>query len=84
MEAAHNNPCVITIVGHHGNSVYRVVALIPVWVACGRFPWNACVTCVLRLVIFLFPRTAMTTLYTTKTTRGNTHDMKKPKKKTQQ
>jgi hypothetical protein len=41
MEAARNNSCVITIVGYHGNSVYRVVALIPVWVTCGRFPWEA-------------------------------------------
>jgi hypothetical protein len=50
MKAAHNNSCVITIVGYHGNSVYRVVASIPIWVTvaslailvtCGRFPWKA-------------------------------------------
>jgi hypothetical protein len=40
MEAARNNSCVITIVDYHGNSVYRVVASIPVWVTCGRFPWK--------------------------------------------
>jgi hypothetical protein len=32
IETAHNNSCVITIVDYHGNSVYRVVASIPVWV----------------------------------------------------
>jgi hypothetical protein len=31
MEAARNNSCVITIVGYHGNPVYRVVASIPIW-----------------------------------------------------
>jgi hypothetical protein len=31
-ETARNNSCVITIVGYHGNSVYRVVSSIPVWV----------------------------------------------------
>jgi hypothetical protein len=36
-----NNSCVITIVGYHGNPVYRVVASIPIWVTCGRFPWMA-------------------------------------------
>jgi hypothetical protein len=41
MEAARNNSCVITIVGYHGNSVYRVIASIPVLVTCGRFPWKA-------------------------------------------
>jgi hypothetical protein len=41
MEAACNNSCVITIVGYHGNPVYRVVASIPIWVTCGRFPWKA-------------------------------------------
>jgi hypothetical protein len=41
MEAVRNNSCVITIVGYHGNSVYRVVASIPVWVTCGRFSWKA-------------------------------------------
>jgi hypothetical protein len=41
MEAARNNSYVITIVGYHGNSVYRVVASIPVWGTCGRFPWEA-------------------------------------------
>jgi hypothetical protein len=29
-ETARDNSCVITIVGYHGNSVYRVIALIPV------------------------------------------------------
>jgi hypothetical protein len=47
MEAVRNNSCVITIVGYHGNSVYRVVASLPIWVnvtslaiwvTCGRFP----------------------------------------------
>jgi hypothetical protein len=38
VEAARNTSCVITIVGYHGDSVYRVVASIPVWVICGRFP----------------------------------------------
>jgi hypothetical protein len=41
MEASRNDSCVITIVGYHGNSVYRVVASITVWVICGRFPWEA-------------------------------------------
>jgi hypothetical protein len=41
MEAAHNNSCVITIVGYHGNSVYWGVASILIWVTCGRFPWKA-------------------------------------------
>jgi hypothetical protein len=50
MEAARNNSCVITSVGYQGNSVYRVVASIPIWVTvtslviwvtCGRFPWKA-------------------------------------------
>jgi hypothetical protein len=31
-ETSRNDSCVITIVGYHGNSVYRVVALIPIWV----------------------------------------------------
>jgi hypothetical protein len=31
IETARKNSCVITIVGYHGNSVYRVVASIPVW-----------------------------------------------------
>jgi hypothetical protein len=29
---ARNHSCVITIFGYHGNPVYQVVALIPVWV----------------------------------------------------
>jgi hypothetical protein len=41
IETAPNNPCAITIVGYHGNYVYRVVASIPEWVTCGRFPWKA-------------------------------------------
>jgi hypothetical protein len=49
MEATRNNSCAITIVGYHGNSVYRVVASIPIWVTVtslakfltyGRFPWK--------------------------------------------
>jgi hypothetical protein len=41
MEAARNNSFVITIAGYYGNPVYRVVASIPIWVTCGRFPWKA-------------------------------------------
>jgi hypothetical protein len=41
MGSRSKNSCVIMIVGYHGNSVYRVVASIPVWVTCGRFPWKA-------------------------------------------
>jgi hypothetical protein len=41
IETAHNISCAITIVGYRGNSVYRVVASILVWVTCGRFPWKA-------------------------------------------
>jgi hypothetical protein len=37
MEAARNSSCVITIVGYHGNPVYRVAASIPIWVTCARF-----------------------------------------------
>jgi hypothetical protein len=40
-ETACNDSCVISIVGYHGNSVYRVVASIPIWVSCGRFLWKA-------------------------------------------
>jgi hypothetical protein len=49
VEAARNNSCVVTIVGYHGNYVYRVVASIPIWVTvtslailvtCGRFQWK--------------------------------------------
>jgi hypothetical protein len=29
------------MVGYRGNSVYQVVAWIPVWVTCGDFPWKA-------------------------------------------
>jgi hypothetical protein len=43
-ETARNDSCV-TIVGYRGNSVYRVVASIPVWVTCGRFPWKAPTAC---------------------------------------
>jgi hypothetical protein len=32
---AHNGSCVTTIVGYRGNLVYRVVASIPLLVACG-------------------------------------------------
>jgi hypothetical protein len=32
IETARNDSYVITIVGYHGNSVYRVVASIPIWV----------------------------------------------------
>jgi hypothetical protein len=31
-ETACNDSCVVTIVGYRGNSVYRVVASIPIWV----------------------------------------------------
>jgi hypothetical protein len=41
IEAARNNSCVITIVDYHGNPIYRVVASMPVWVTCRRFPWKA-------------------------------------------
>jgi hypothetical protein len=55
-ETARNDSCVVTIVGYRGNSVYRVVASIPIWVTvtslaiwvtCGRFLWKAptSVTC---------------------------------------
>jgi hypothetical protein len=49
IETARNNSCAITIVGYHGNPLYRVVASIPIWVTvtslailvtCGRFPWK--------------------------------------------
>jgi hypothetical protein len=32
IETARNNVCVIAIAGYHGNSDYRIVASIPVWV----------------------------------------------------
>jgi hypothetical protein len=32
VETSRKNSCVITIVGYHGNSVYRGVASIPIWV----------------------------------------------------
>jgi hypothetical protein len=32
---------IVAIVGYHGNSVYRAVAWIPIWVTCGRFPRKA-------------------------------------------
>jgi hypothetical protein len=40
-QRARNNSCAITIVGYHGNYAYRVVASIPEWVTCGRFPWKS-------------------------------------------
>jgi hypothetical protein len=57
METARNNPSVITIVGYHGNSVYRAVASIPVWVTvtwlpkfviCGRFPHHVLEQCMCK------------------------------------
>jgi hypothetical protein len=41
MEAVRNNSCVITIVGNHGNSVYRIDASVHVWITCGMFLWKA-------------------------------------------
>jgi hypothetical protein len=38
---ARNGSCVTTIVGYRGNLVYRVITSIPLWVTCGRFPWEA-------------------------------------------
>jgi hypothetical protein len=38
---ARNGSCVTTIVGYRGNLVYRIVASIPLWETCGRFPWEA-------------------------------------------
>jgi hypothetical protein len=38
---ARNGSCVTTIVCYRGNLVYRVVASIPLWVTCGRFPREA-------------------------------------------
>jgi hypothetical protein len=49
-ETACNDSCVVTIVGYRGNSVYRFVASIPIWVTvtslaiwvtCVRFLWKA-------------------------------------------
>jgi hypothetical protein len=41
VDTAHNNSCIVAIVGYHGNSIYRAVVWIPIWVTCGRFPWKA-------------------------------------------
>jgi hypothetical protein len=41
VNAARNSSCIVAIVGYHGNSVYRAVAWIPIWVTCGRFAWKA-------------------------------------------
>jgi hypothetical protein len=38
IKTTRNNSCVITIVGYHGNSVYQVVTLIPVWVTVTSVP----------------------------------------------
>jgi hypothetical protein len=39
--SVRNDSCVTTIVDYRGNLVYRVVASIPLWVTCVRFPWEA-------------------------------------------
>jgi hypothetical protein len=50
VNTARNNSCIVVIVRHHGNPVYRAVAWIainvsvtcsPVIPTCGRFPWEA-------------------------------------------
>jgi hypothetical protein len=50
VNTARNNSCIVAIVRHHGNPVYRAVAWIPICVSvtwspkfltCGRFPWEA-------------------------------------------
>jgi hypothetical protein len=53
MEAARNNPCVITIVGYHGNPVYRVVASIVIWVTWGGIPWKAPTTGMITYTIYM-------------------------------
>jgi hypothetical protein len=50
VNTARNNSCIVAIVRHHGNPVYRAVAWIPICVSvtwspvlptCERFPWEA-------------------------------------------
>jgi hypothetical protein len=50
VNTALNNSCIVAVVRHHENPVYRAVAWIPICVSvtwlskfliCGRFPWEA-------------------------------------------
>jgi hypothetical protein len=61
-ETARDDSCVVTIVGYSGNSVYRVVAWISIWVTvtslaiwvtCGRFPWKAPTTFIIAAIQYI-------------------------------